>query len=128
VKLLLDTHAFLWLVEGSPNLSQAAQAALTDPLNELFLSVASAWEMAIKISNGKLRLSEPLDRFIAKWTATYLLEQVPIQMTHAVAVAALLPHHRDPFDRLLIAQSQIEGMQLVSGDGKFAPYGIPIVW
>ena len=73
MKLLLDTHAFLWLVEGSPNLSTAAWVALGDPANELVLSVASVWELAIKTGNKKLVLSDPLDAFVGKWTATYQL-------------------------------------------------------
>ena len=78
MKLLLDTHTFLWLVEGSPNLSTAAQAALADPANQLFLSVASVWELAIKIGNKKLALSDPLDSFIGKWTVTYQIAMLPI--------------------------------------------------
>lgn len=73
MKLLLDTHTFLWLVDGNSSLSVKAQTALADPLNPLFLSVASVWEMAIKVGNGKLRLSEPLDDFVGNWTGTYQL-------------------------------------------------------
>jgi PIN domain nuclease of toxin-antitoxin system len=128
MKLLLDTHTFLWLVEGSPKLSPAAQAALADPANELFLSVASVWELAIKIGNTKITLSEPLDVFVGKWTVTYQLALLPIDTPHALAVLGLPNHHRDPFDRMLIAQSLVERMTLVSGDAKFAPYSVPILW
>jgi PIN domain nuclease of toxin-antitoxin system len=79
MKLLLDTHTFLWLVEGSPNLSLAAQTALADSANDLFLSVASVWELAIKTGNKKLTLRDPLAVFVAKWTATYKLHLLPIQ-------------------------------------------------
>lgn len=111
-----------------PSLSGAAQAALSDPLNELFLSVASVWELAITVGNGKLKLRDPLDVFVSKWTAAYQIDQIPIQTSHALSVTTLPNHHRDPFDRLLIAQAHIEGMTLVSGDGQFAPYGFPVVW
>jgi PIN domain nuclease of toxin-antitoxin system len=128
MRLLLDTHTFLWLVEGSPNLSAAAKAALADPANDLFLSAASVWELAIKIGNNKLSLSDPLDVYVAKWTAAYQLGPLPVQFGHAQAVANLPAHHKDPFDRLLIAQAVHEGMSVVTSDGKFAPYGVPVVW
>jgi PIN domain nuclease of toxin-antitoxin system len=128
MKLLLDTHTFLWLVEGSPNLSAAAQAALADPANDLFLSVASVWELVIKVGNGKLTLSTPPDVFVTRWTAAYQLDLLPIQAAHALAVLPLPAHHKDPFDRILLAQATVEGMTLVSGDGKFAPYGVPLLW
>ncbi|HEY7326133.1 MAG TPA: type II toxin-antitoxin system VapC family toxin [Gemmataceae bacterium] len=128
MKLLLDTHTFLWLIEGNPNLSAVAQTALTNPANELFLSVASVWELAIKTGNKKLTLSDPLDIFIAKWTATYQLDLLPIQTPHALAVVGLPDHHKDPFDRILIAQVRTERLTLVSGDSKFIPYGVPIIW
>lgn len=128
MKLLLDTHTFLWLVEGSPNLSAAAKAALTDPANDLFLSAASIWEMAIKSGNKKLALSDPLDAYVAKWAAAYHLSALPVLFGHAQSVANLPPHHKDPFDRLLIAQAALEGMTVVTSDGKFAPYGVPIIW
>lgn len=128
MKLLLDTHAFLWLVEGSPSLSAAAGAALADPLHDLFLSVASVWELAIKVGNGKLTLTDPLDAFVGKWMASYQLDHLPVQTPHALSVATLPGYHRDPFDRLLIAQARIEGMTLVSGDSKFAAYSVPILW
>lgn len=128
MKLLLDTHTFLWLIEGSPNLSAAAQAALADSANELLLSVASVWELAIKTGNNKLALSGPLDAFVATWTATYQIALLPIVTPHALAVAGLPHFHRDPFDRMLIAQALVEGMTLVSVDAKFVPYSIPILW
>lgn len=130
MKLLLDTHTMLWLVAGSPNLSAAAQAALADPANELFLSAASVWELAIKTTSVKQRLilSDPLDVYIAKWTPAYQLQPLPIQSTHALEVAKLPNHHRDPFDRMLIAQALVERMTLVSGDGQFRSYSVPVLW
>jgi PIN domain nuclease of toxin-antitoxin system len=128
MKLLLDTHTFLWLVEGSPKLSTVARAALADPANALYLSVASVWELAIKIGNKKLALSDPLDVFVGKWTVAYQLILLPIDTPHALAVLGLPDHHRDPFDRILIAQGRVEAMTLVSADPKFAPYSVPILW
>jgi PIN domain nuclease of toxin-antitoxin system len=128
VKLLLDTHAFLWLVDGSPKLSAIAGAALADPINDLFLSAASVWELAIKTGNNKLTLNDPLDVYVAKWTPVYQIDLLPIHAAHALGVGDLPDHHRDPFDRMLIAQSRIEGMTLVSGDSKLASYGLAILW
>lgn len=128
MKLLLDTHTFLWLVDGSPNLSAAAAGALTDPSNDLFLSAASVWELAIKIGNGKLTLRDSIEDFVRKWTAAYQLTPVPVEIPHAIAVAKLASHHRDPFDRLLIAQAQVEAMTLVSGDAKLSLYGVSVLW
>jgi PIN domain nuclease of toxin-antitoxin system len=128
MKLLLDTQTFSWLVEGSPNLSVAAQTALADPANALYLSVASVWELAIKTGNRKLALSDPLDVYVSKWTAAYQLALLPINTPHALGLVGLPDHHRDPFDRMLIAQAMVEGMTLVSADAKFAPYPAPILW
>jgi PIN domain nuclease of toxin-antitoxin system len=128
MKLLLDTHTFLWLVEGSPNLSAAAQTAFADPANALYLSVASVWELAIKTGNRKLVLTDSLDLFVDKWTVAYQLALLPIDAAHALAVVGLPDHHRDPFDRILMAQTLVEGMTLVSADAKFAPYSVPILW
>ncbi len=128
MKLLLDTHTFLWLVEGSPTLSQKASNAITNPMNQVLLSVASVWELAIKTGNKKLKLSDPLDQFISKWTAAYRLILQPIYTSHALAVAGLPDHHRDPFDRLLIAQGVVEAMTLVTADAKFGSYAVAILW
>ena len=130
MKLLLDTHAFLWLVDGNPHLSATAQTALGDPANALFLSVASVWELSIKTSrtHPQLRLNDPLDQYIAKWTAAYQVQVLPIDLPHALHVAGLPHHHTDPFDRLLIAQAEVEAMTLVSADRKFASYPISLLW
>ena len=130
MKLLLDTHAFLWLVDGNPQLSATAQTALGDPANVLFLSVASVWELSIKTSrtHPQLRLNDPLDPYIAKWTTAYQVQVLPIDLPHALHVAGLPHHHTDPFDRLLIAQAEVEAMTLVSADRKFASYPISLLW
>lgn len=130
MKLLLDTNTFLWLVEGSTKLSDSARTALGEPENALFLSVASVWELSIKTSrtNPQLRLSESLDKYIAKWTSVYQLQMLPIDLPHALHVAGLAHHHSDPFDRLLIAQAEVESMTLVSADRRFASYSISLLW
>ena len=122
MKLLVDTHIFLWLVVGSPSLSSDAQAALGDPANELFLSVASVWELAIKTSraNPQLKLTDPLDEYIAKWTATYELNLLPVELPHALHVVGLPDHHRDPFDRMLIAQALVDALNTHCGKSEAA--------
>jgi PIN domain nuclease of toxin-antitoxin system len=94
----------------------------------LYLSVASVWELAIKTGNKKLALSDPLDLFVGKWTVAYQVALLPIETPHALAVVGLPDHHRDPFDRILIAQALVEGMTLVSADAKFTPYPVTILW
>jgi PIN domain nuclease of toxin-antitoxin system len=90
--------------------------------------VASVWELAIKIGNKKLALSDPLDHFVGKWTAACQVALLPIELPHALAVLTLPDHHRDPFDRILIVQALVEGMTLVSGDAKFTAYSAPVLW
>lgn len=130
MKLLLDTHTFLWLVDGNASLSTNAQEAIGDSANALFLSVASVWELSIKTSrtNPQLTLNDPLDQYISKWTAAYQVQILPIDLPHALHVAGLPKHHADPFDRLLIAQAEVEAMTLVSADRKFTAYSIPLLW
>jgi PIN domain nuclease of toxin-antitoxin system len=130
MRLLLDTHTLLWLVDGHPNLSGPARSALMDPENDLFISVASIWELAIKTTkpNQPLILNDPLDIYLAKWLPVYQLTVLPILQLHALELLTLPDHHRDPFDRILIAQARQENMTVVTADGKFADYPITIVW
>jgi len=128
MKLLLDTHAFLWLVEGSPRMSLVAANAIYNPANDVTLSVASVWELAIKLGNKKLSLADPLEIFVGKWTTAYQIDLLTIQAPHALAIRVLPDHHRDPFDRMLIVQALSEKMTLVTADSKFARYGVPILW
>jgi PIN domain nuclease of toxin-antitoxin system len=128
VRLLLDTHAFLWWVANNDELSRKARAAIADTANECFLSVASAWEMAIKLSLGKLELPEPLARFVPAQLVANGFVQLPIEFRHTAKVATLTFHHRDPFDRLLIAQAIEEKMHIVSADTMFKRYGVKRVW
>lgn len=130
MKLLLDTHTFLGLVDGHSSFSPTAQAAICDRSNALFFSIASVWEMAIKTSrtNPQLKLNEPLDQYIARWTAAYQVQVLPIDLQHALHLAVLPRHHADPVDRMLIAQAEVEAMSVVSADRKFASYSSGLLW
>jgi PIN domain nuclease of toxin-antitoxin system len=128
MRLLLDTHVFLWFIMGSANLSTGARTVIEDEANESFLSVASLWEMAIKVSLGKLTLSAPLDALIPQQLGLNGIELLGIQIAHASVVSALPFHHRDPFDRLLIAQAIVEGMPVISADAAFDTYPVKRLW
>lgn len=130
MKLLLDTHTLLWLVEGDSQLSQSARNAIANATYELVISVATIWELAIKTTKLRqpLILSDPLDVYLAKWLPTYDIDVMPIRQEHALALLQLPQHHRDPFDRILIAQAICEEMAIVSGDGHFSSYPISLIW
>jgi PIN domain nuclease of toxin-antitoxin system len=128
VKLLLDTHVWLWMQHGPKTIEPATLALLADPHHELFLSAASAWEIAMKYSMGKLGLTAPPSRYVPERMMLSGTSALPVLPVHALLVAELPKHHRDPFDRLLVAQAQHESMTLVSRDRKLEPYGVPILW
>ena len=130
MRLLLDTHAFLWFVAGDNSLSKPARAAIEDSENEKFVSVASAWEIAIKASIGKLNIdAQNVANFIDEQMEENGFDFLAISPAHAYRVASLPFHHRDPFDRLLIAQSLEEDIPLVSCESRvFTPYGTTIIW
>lgn len=127
MNLLLDTHAFLWWIADDPRLPAAARSALGDGRNEVFFSTASAWEIAIK-GRARVEVPEPLQAFITEQVRTNGFEVLPIHLRHALAVADLPDHHRDPFDRMLVAQSRQEGLALVTGDPAIARYDVETVW
>lgn len=124
MRLLIDTHAAAWLLEADPRLSEAARAAVTDPGNEILLSAVVVWEIAIKRALGKL----PVDHRYLSLLIDGGAEPLPISLDHARAVAALPPHHRDPFDRLLVAQAHAERATIVTDDERIAAYGVPVLW
>ena len=128
MKLLLDTHAFLWWVGASRELSRKARSAVGSGRNECFVSMASAWEIAIKVSLGSLRVEGALDRFLPEQLAANGFQPLPVDLKHAARVAALPFHHRDPFDRLLVAQALEEELAVVTADPVFARYGVKRVW
>ena len=127
MKLLLDTHAFLWFVTGDRRLSRRARRAIEAAEAELLISTASVWEIAIKASLGRLTLPKSVhDYFDEKVAAGFII--LPVEWPHAARVGELPFHHRDPFDRLIIAQGLVEGLPIVSGDPMFKAYGATIVW
>jgi len=128
MNLLLDTQAFLWLDSDQAKLSAPARQACANPENTLWLSVASAWEMQIKTALGKLRLTRPLGQIIAEQQTANGLQVLSVNLAHVLALQALPPHHKDPFDRLLIAQAKSEGWDIVSKDPEFSAYGVPVIW
>jgi PIN domain nuclease of toxin-antitoxin system len=114
MQLLLDTHVLIWLVEGNDSLTPAAKQAIENEDYSLDLSIASLWEMTIKMSLGKLRLDVPLDRIMESYILPSGIEILPINLNHLLVLRDLPLHHRDPFDRLLISQARAEELTLVS--------------
>ncbi len=127
MKLLLDTHAFLWFFDNPDKLSTPVRTALADPANACFLSVVSVWEIQIKTGLGKLSLSQPIEDAITL-SASDGLQILPTDLNHVFGLAKLPDHHRDPFDRLLIAQALFEGLTLVTKDEKIQRYTCETVW
>ncbi|MEX0272131.1 type II toxin-antitoxin system VapC family toxin [Leptolyngbyaceae cyanobacterium UHCC 1019] len=128
MKLLLDTQCWLWWFAQPNRLNQEAIAQIADEANELWLSVASIWEISIKVSIGKLPLPEPVDLYVSSRIAQLSMRSLVITAAHTFQIAALPLHHRDPFDRLLITQAQTEKMTLVSADQIFDRYSVSLLW
>jgi PIN domain nuclease of toxin-antitoxin system len=128
MKLLLDTHTLLWFLWADPRLSGLAHSLINDPANDVLVSVASCWEIAIKVGTGKLNLGESSRTYLPRELNRNAFGLLPITLDHATAVEMLLPHHRDPFDRLLVAQALAEGIPLVSGDAALDAYGVDRRW
>jgi PIN domain nuclease of toxin-antitoxin system len=128
VNLLLDSHTFLWFVDADARLSSAAQNLRVDASNRKFVSIASCWEITIKVSLGKLTLGEPATTFLPRELAANHFELLAIDLRHATFVETLPRHHRDPFDRLLIAQALVESIPIVSVDATFDAYGVQRLW
>ena len=128
MRLLLDTHVLLWWLLDDSRLSAAARAALADGSNTILVSAASAWEVAIKASLGKLPLPPEAEARIADAVVEAGFIQLPVTFAHAAGVRTLPWRHRDPFDRLLVAQSKVEGLTLVTGDSALGLYGVDLLW
>ena len=128
VRVLLDTQLFLWMVSDAPGLSPKARKVLRDDSNDLYLSLASVWEMAIKISLGKLKLTDPVESFIPDQLQANKIRLLEIGFRHVAGVVKLPFHHRDPFDRLLISQAQAEDLPILSADKAFDLYGVVRLW
>lgn len=128
MKYLLDTGVFLWSLGGVGNLNEKAQGLLVRNREEIYLSAASSWEISIKNAIGKLKLPEPPQQYIPHRMSLLGLRALSITHSHALAVSELPGHHKDPFDRLLIAQARSEGMTLMTADPICAKYQLEILW
>ena len=127
MRLLLDTHTFIWWDSDPTQLSATASAALRDPANTVLLSVVSVWEILIKAQLGRLSVRLPLPHIVAQQQANGL-QVLPVTLPHSLALEGLPPIHKDPFDRLLIAQAVVEGAELVSADRLFVQYPVRLLW
>jgi len=128
MKALLDTHTFLWWIANDPQLSPRARQIMEDANTEPLLSAVSGWEIAIKSHLGKLKLPADLQGFVAEQLRINGIQVLPIQMAHALHVFTLPDHHRDPFDRMLVAQGQLEKLPILTGDPQIAQYGVTVIW
>jgi PIN domain nuclease of toxin-antitoxin system len=128
VRLLVDAQSLIWYVDQDQLLSRPAHAAITDPQNDLLLSAATIWEIAIKVGIGKLTLGLAFKPWMDKAINDLHLSILPITVDYADAQSALAYHHGDPFDRLLIAQGLVEGIPIISNDVQFDPYGVTRIW
>ena len=128
MRLLVDSHSLIWAVDDPSRLSPAAITALQDPANELLVSAATVWEIAIKVGLGKLTLSMGYQDWMNKAIADLNLAILPVTVAYAAAQAGLPWHHRDPFDRLLIAQALLDSLSVVSADAQFDAYGLTRIW
>lgn len=128
MRLLLDTHCWLWTLLAPERLGPAAREAFCNPANEVFLSAASSWEIAIKCRLGKLALPEAAERYVPKRMAAQGLSALPIHHVHALKVAQLPDHHRDPFDRILVAQATVEGWPVLTADPLLCRYQVEVIW
>jgi PIN domain nuclease of toxin-antitoxin system len=127
MRLLLDTHCLLWARAAPARLSKDARAALTDSRHQLFVSVASIWEIVIKHALGRLELARAPESLVPRLIAATQAVTLPIEPSHALRVARLPPHHRDPFDRILIAQAQVEGLTILTADQRFSAYHVEVL-
>jgi PIN domain nuclease of toxin-antitoxin system len=128
VRVLLDTHAFLWWISDDPRLSKKAKEIIADGRNELFFSAASGWEISIKAGLGRLKVAGDLQRFIADQLSRNAIKVLPIYLSHTLHTRVLPDHHRDPFDRILVSQAILEEMPLLSADPKIPHYPVEVVW
>ena len=128
MRALLDTHTFLWWITDDTRLSPRARKLIGDGSNKLYFSAASGWEIAIKAQLGRLSFPGKPGAFIPDQLARNAVEVLPVTLSHALHVYGLPSYHRDPFDRLLVAQSQLEDMPLLTADPLLAEYAVEIVW
>jgi len=127
MKALLDTHTFLWAISANKRLSRRAEQIFIGP-SDLWLSVASIWEILIKVRVGKMHLPTPAGPYIVRKLAENRIEPLPVSLDHVLRVESLPTHHTDPFDRILIAQSIEEGCPVVTSDSVFEQYPVKVIW
>lgn len=128
MKLLSDTHSFIWSFSNPKKLSQTAVQAFKNPVNQIFLSVASVLEMQIKIALGKMIFNDTLENILSEQQTINGIQILPVQLVHALYLENLPLHHKDPFDGLLISQAIVENMTLISADANFAKYQVNLLW
>ena len=128
MKYLLDTHAFLWFVSEDNRLSSKAQSIIKNSQNEVYFSAVSAWEISIKIILGRLTIEEDLEPFIIKQLAENNFSTLSITIFHSIYTSKLPNIHKDPFDRMIVAQAQVEDLSIISKDKNIKKYSVPVVW
>jgi PIN domain nuclease of toxin-antitoxin system len=128
VRLLLDTSAFLWWITNDPKLSATAAALIADTGNTIYLSAATGWEIATKFAIGKLPLPDGPDRYVAHHMQVNGVTELPVLLAHTLHVHTLPFHHKDPFDRILVAQSQVESIPILTADPLIAQYAVTVLW
>ena len=127
MNLLLDTHALLWWLDGSPKLGRRAHDLIANPRSSVWVSAATAWEIAIKVALKRLTMREPPEVSLPREMEALGFHALPVSVPHALGVRTLPGHHADPFDRLLVAQAQMEALTIVTADDVFARYGVPVI-
>jgi PIN domain nuclease of toxin-antitoxin system len=128
MNLLLDSHALLWSITGDLRVPAPVRAAIANPENRVFVSLASLWEIGIKLAQGRLHLPGNDIEYVLSFMERWRIEPLPVTLEHIRIAAALPFHHGDPFDRMLIAQANLEGLQLVSNDTKMRLYPVDLFW
>ena len=128
MRAVLDTHAFLWWGTEPEKLSAAAHDAIQNGENELYLSAASAWEIAIKYAKGLLDLPQNAETFVLSRVRNRGFEPLPVEISHALHTYHLPNHHKDPFDRLLVSQAQLQGLAIITADRNIARYDVEVIW
>ncbi|HVA81128.1 MAG TPA: type II toxin-antitoxin system VapC family toxin [Candidatus Binataceae bacterium] len=128
MRALLDTHAFLWWIADDPKLSRRARGIIADPGNQIFFSAVSGWEIAEKTRHARLTLPEDPEAYVTTQVAANGFAVLALELSHALRVYSLPPHHKDPFDRMLVAQAQIEDLALLSANREVARYAVKVIW
>jgi PIN domain nuclease of toxin-antitoxin system len=128
LRVLLDTNTFIWFLTGSPRLSAVAKGAIQDVSNDVLVSASTVWELALKANAGKLDAFSPIAAFYERGIAVLQAVELPIRADHALRAAELPLVHRDPFDRMLVAQAQAEGVPLLTNDPRIREYDVSVVW